>query len=137
MAKLEVLANKKFKIMEDYDKRKRTLEDHAVKMVLEQMAPNANLPMIPSPSSAVFRKVCPWCSTPFWGVSNDQLCDGCDDRQEKQAELNQELATLQREVSFAKAQANSSKLKKLKSEGASPEKILEEFKDVQVMGMDW
>lgn len=138
MAQLEVRANKKFKILEDYDKRKQSLEDHAVKMVLERSAPNANLPMIPSINSAVVRQNCGWCATSFWGVQSWSLCEGCTQQQQLQSKLNLELNALRREVSMATAQAAVSQLAELKQQNASPAKILAAFKDnAAVQEVDW
>lgn len=122
---LERKANKRFKILEDYDLRKRTMEEHAVQLVLLEKAVDPNLPMIPAVTSAVFRKNCGWCYTPFWGNNAQGLCDRCQKEQDDLVVLNKELGEMRREVSHAQTTAQLSLLRKLKKDGATPEEILE------------
>lgn len=114
------------KIMMDVEKRQAQIERHALKMLMKR-DPHSNLPMIPQPESAHFRKICYGCSQPFWDVQHEEYCESCRHTQEMVREVNNHIANLRAQVDQVVAQARVDKMRKMQREGASNEAVLAAF----------
>lgn len=97
MHELERKANKHFRVFTDYEKRQQELQAHAVKLVLMQdEGMNPNLPMIPAPQSAHFRRHCAGCRTVFWAAGMAHYCEECAAAEREEDRLEAEVNRYER-----------------------------------------